>query len=815
MENSGFLPKAIQHLDDRRSIEQSLREKPVATIRGQFWSQMRAFRQFYDEHLVELIRNGCTYPDMPIELSAQDTCLLNFGTCPELLRLDLLHLSASQQPDQEVAELSPAMQDTSHKLLRKLFLAYGENHGCTRIYNLEPWLQEMHNDCLDTDYAEKMRQHIDHRRQAMNAVPRGLASVGLRDQALSELMQCFQQFRDVLESSHMLEHDKSSFTGRREFARTMSTIEQAIKRAENELGVRQGKDRSQIRELFEYWKESSYEIFELNRKLRSTWAGNKLDTSIALLMQMFTTIQATAQRCAEDDETPYALRRIFSAQDLTQTVSRVVVENALEALMLFDLVGKPDLAAQRLETRRYGPLSVLLYPCVGKARYSSELRDLFGSSTAGNDSEGPLRDFDFDRRSKYPLNCIVMPVLTPSDSVVVDLADAWLEFKSYSQPGAYRNTVEEAKRLFPDLFDPRANANGPVIRTRRALAKYITAMIRWSRTGEMEDLPRFDSFLKWARSRMPSPQLLSPPRHRATLAYFADASPKKREFIYQQHLGERYEIDRKLVAIHFLKKDWDAVKIDVMQLPAELREKKTLVKAFEPPKEWQIMPKDRTETFILQFIQSDSELKAALVAMESQVNLDVQTLQQRLRQQKADPLPPQLAYRKVLGHHERQLLDSRMKADENNDRNLNGLLFAVDGNMPAAIEELTAFINQWEKTPITTRRDTARAFDESWFMQIGNRKQFIPDDPEGEGDAEDLAGICSFAHYNLGWLYRQAGNLQAALQCFTRFEQLAKRYRWHLFAVYAGEILQELGREIRGGGKVEGDSEQAGSLTDI
>ncbi len=755
----------------------------------------------YEERMKDAVLQGCTFPNRPVELEAEIVSLLNFGTSPDLLRRDLaLRLCKEQKrpaPGEGQVVLPPTLKEAHASLLQKLLPAYGETHGRTRVYNVEPWIQCLYRDRLDIEYGDYLRRRIETMQTQMNAVPMGLRSIGLTRELADEVMEAFQQFRGVVGSSHALEKDKSSFTGRRAFTETMGEIEETIRRAEDALAM--PGNRSRIRELFTYWKEASYEIMSLNRTLKTAWTGTVMDERVAELRNLIAALQQTYRRCS-DAETPMPCAAI-PAEDVQRLCPRTVIEEAFQAVLMQDIIGRDDPAAERLEARRFGPLSLLIVPGPGRARYSSELREAHAARLSSGETDE--REFDLDRRANYPLNTIVFPALTPKGNVLERIAEAWLEYKAASRPAAYKNAMEQAAGILP----PEATAGGQV---RRVFARYLAAFIRFAGRGKSRaaELPQFDAFAVWARKRMTRPGLLVSPRYRGVVEQYAEAPAKRLGEIFERYLGERTVIDRQILALNYERKEWGEVRETARFLFSETRHDRNLQKALEA-----IVQDDQTagslrksELFMTRFLTDDPEMKTALLSVESRLNSGIQVFRSRAAKELERACSYDEAQAAVSDRLLRQLHEEREALNGKIDRNLAGMLYFCDGNPPAAITEFTACLRQTAcSEELKDAFDAAAVTDEASF-----RKAF------GHGPSSDFAetikkryawsvaaigrAVCrdEFVLYNLGQAYRKNGEYREAHKCFSQFREWAKGEGWLLLAGYAEALLHEVVAESQG-----------------
>jgi hypothetical protein len=767
----------------------------------------------YEERMKDAVLQGCTFPNRPVELEAEAVSLLNFGTSPDLLRRDLaLRLCKEQKrpaPGDGQVVLPPTLKEAHASLLQKLLPGYGETHGRTRVYNLEPWIQCLYRDRLDIEYGDYLRRRIETLQTQMNAVPMGLMSIGLTRELAEEVMAAFRDFRGVVGSSHALEKDKSSFTGRRAFTETMSGIEDTIRRAEDALAM--PGNRSRIRELFTYWKEASYEIMRLNRTLKTAWTGTVMDERVAELRNLLAALQQTYRRCS-GPETPMPCG-VLAAEDVQRICPREVIEEAFQSVLMQDIIGRDDPAAERLEARRFGPLTLLILPGTGRARYSSELREAHAARLASGETDE--REFDLDRRANYPLNTIVLPSLTPKKDVLERIAEAWLEYKAASRPAAYKNAMEQAAAILP----VEATAGGQV---RRVFATYLAAFIRFAGRGRRAaaELPQFEAFAVWARKRMPRPGLLVSPRYRGVVEQYAEAPAKRQSEIFERYLGERTALDRQILALHTERKDWGGVRKTARFLFSETRQDRNLQKALEA-----ITQDDQTasslrksELFMTRFLTDDPEMKTALLSLESRLNSGVQAYRAKAAKEHGRACAYEEAHGAVSERLLEQLMKEREALESTIDRNLAGMLYFCDANPPAAVTEFTACLEQpacaedlsdpFDASAVTDEATFKAAFDHGPSSDFAEtiRKRYA------RSVASIGRAVCrdEFVLYNLGQACRKKGDLREAHTCLGRFRDWAKGEGWLLLAGYAESLMQEVVAESQAGAAPGGADGEGG-----
>ena len=790
---AGFLEQIPKLLVARRKAAAAAQANPAAT--AAFWMVLRTIANHYRNHVREAVVAGCTFPDRPIALSPADAGLLNFGMIPNQFRHELAWKAADAagRPPPPVAHppLTPEDQRLLRERLTRVANSHGLDHRQTRVYNLEPWLQEIYRDRLDIDYAEELQRRIASCERDMESAPRGLQAAGLPPALAAEVMDAFNKFRAITHSAHMLEREKQSFVDRRQFALVATQIETALARAAGHLGSSGA--RNPVHELFTFWKNANFETMKLTRALREVWAGTRLDERIQELSGCLAAVLAAAARAGDDAAPPRPSCPLLSADEAGAALPYAAAADALALVAdLDDATGTADPSSVVGELRRYGPLSVLLVPGSGRARYAAELRQALVKvdEDGRRDATAPTeRDLDIERRLRYPLNVIVLPLLTPGEELVPALAEAWLEWKAIARPKPLKDALDELRRSVPAMFEwPADQGPAPPNHARRTLARHLAAFGVWMRTGAAPDpgtLPSYAAFAEWVKARLPAPELLAPLRYRAAVEAFRSFSPKRRKDAWRRYLGPRRDFDHQALALELIRRDWHAFAGALQRLDQETRRNPLAERALAESRGADPLgDRDRrVEAGLRKFMESDPELKAALVTMETRVaiELDVQRAQ-------GESLGKRFHYDQVIGdvlpRLSTQLAAGRRACESRLDRYLVGLLYAVDDNLPAAISALVDCLTRAGRVPEPPApwRDAGEEwFEERFPAKTGNfEKRPVPGE-EGLG-GEDCV---DYIYFNLGRLYRRLGRSYEALLCFYEFAGQADARGWHYHGLLA------------------------------
>ncbi|MDR0361764.1 MAG: hypothetical protein LBJ46_03620 [Planctomycetota bacterium] len=799
----GYLDQIPKQLAARRKASKAVRANPA--LLSSYWAILRTIANNAFEYMRNAVISGCSFPDRPIYLSSDDASFINFGTTPGLLRLDHAWIEAEASgggpPAEEGTELTPDRERTRRSQLAGAARVFGRSHAAARVYNLEPWLQEMYRDCLDVDYAEDLQRQIDRLNAYMDGVPKALKASGLTGKLARGVMDSFNLFRTITGSAHQLERDKMSFTDRRNFVNTTQQIEKILEKADRALGAT-ATGRSAVRELFDFWKNANYEMMKYTRELRTLWAGTSLDDRIMDLAGLLGAVQGSLTRSAEDAPKPQPQMPIFAADESGSGLAYDDVVDAFQSVMLQDIVLGMEASLSRNEMRRYGPLSVIIAPGAGDPRYCLEIRRLAVADQ--DDGKGRTKSFavreremEVDRRVRYPINCIVVPSRTSRDTLLEGIADAWLEFNQAAYPVNFKTALDEVRRIIPASFEPPGGVSVQDLsphHARKTLAGLVARFVRWMRSGtepDPEKSPDFGAFRDWALGRLGSPAFLVPLRYRPVLELFGEATSKRRTTMWRWYLGPRYTLDRQLLAVNMLQKDWAAFRDHLKYLsPGLVRGNVSLESAFAKLEDKaDPISEHKALAFLQRFFNDDPDLKTALVTVESQVSIEMETLRTQ-----AETLGRAFQYDQVsqamLRRQASQIQEKRSGADDHIDQHLTGLMHALDGNYDAAVVAFSMCL-----TPIEKRHGDDRPPDpvrgeigDDWFaanlrpLDGPFARRLVP----GE---DGLGTVCyDFVYFNLGKAYLKLGRDIEARMCFRGFLESAPRDKYFLFHRWAGEL---------------------------
>lgn len=810
---AGYLEQIPKQLAARRKAVAAVEKNPA--LQASYWSIIRQIANNAYEYMRNSVVGGCTFPDRPIYLSADDAAFLNFGTTPAMLRQDFINLVAEakgEEPPQGDTPLPPEIETKYSHRLADAVKSFGRNHVATRVYSLEPWLQEMYRDCLDVDYAEELQRQIDRLNAYMDSVPKALNATGLAGGLAKAVMDSFNLFKTITGSSHQLERDKMSFTDRRGFVNTSQQIEATMVKADEALGAAAA-GRSPVRELFNFWKDANYEMMKYTRQLRLLWAGTSLDDRIMDLAKMLSAVQNALNRCSDQDPQPEPQLPILRADDNSKHISRKRIIEAFQSIMNHDLILAGESALSRNETRRFGPLSVLIAPGRGVPRYCMEIRKI-GAEALDEDEKknsktksfaSQEREMEVDRRVRYPMNCIVVPTRASKDTLLQGMADAWLEFNQAAYPTNFKGALDEVKRIAPALFLPPEGVEAKELSphyARQAFGKLVAVFCQWARNGKEPDaeaIPDFEAFREWALARLGVPKLIIPMRYRPIVELFAESGAKRRTEMWRRYLGPRFTLDRQLVAVNVLQKDWTALKDNLKYLPLNLTQGNiNLDSGFTKARDGSDPMRDyKALAFFRRFLMDDPDLKTAMVTVESQISIEMETLRSQ-----AESLGRAFQYDQVslamMRRQASQIQEKRNVANNHIDQYLTGLMYAHDNNYEAAIVALTMCLTPPGKRKIddVPLPEIPEGIDQQWFnvnlppLESPFEKKTVP----GENS---LGTICfDQVYFNLGRIYMKMDRYVEAGMCFRGYLESADKNKEHAFIVFATDLAAEAKAKI-------------------
>ncbi len=807
-----YLSQVPKQLAARRKAFAAASSNPA--LLPSCWAIVRSIANNINEYNRNAVIGGCTFPDRPVYLSPDDAAFLNLGTTPKLLRMDNLWLEAEKQgkkePDPE-AELSPEHAEKTGRDLAALARLFGRNQAADRVYNLEPWLQDMYRDRLDVDYAEDLQRQIDALNAYMDSVPRTIQSSGLPAKLAKGVTDSFILFRTITGSSHQLDREKMSFTDRRSYVNTIQKIETIMIKADEALGsARAGK--SVIRELFALWKNANYEMMKLTRQLRVLWAGTSLDDRISELANLHYAIQQAVARGSEESRSPQPQLPVFRADQDPTGLTRDIIVDAFNSVSLYDLVIGANTQLASRELRRYGPLCVVISPGNGQPRYCSEMRKLHAKddedSRKKKPKETPERESDVARRIHYPLNCLVVPVNADASMFLEDMADAYLEHNQIAFPVQFKEFLEGAKSAAPDAFLPpegKESKDLPPTYARQMLARLLAGFVRWALSGAEpgdEEKPCFEAFREVALSRLNSNQFLIPLRYRPLLDLFVESGAKRRQEIWKRTLGPRFALDRQLVAVNILQKDWKALHNSLRYLPRALTQNNSnLNNGFGKAKDASDpFAEHKAIALFRKFLEEDPDLKAALSAVESQTAMEVETLRTQ-----SESLGRVFQYDQasatMMARQASQIQEKRNATNTHIDQYLTGLMYALDGNLEAAEVALSMCLTPCEKRQSDTKllKSVPEQVGQEWFEE--NMPPLEGKFEKRKVPGEDSAGtICyDFIYYNLGLTYQRLGRHIEARMSFLGVDGSSDPERSHLLKQWASEHAETAKQAMEGG----------------
>jgi len=779
------------------------------------WAIVRSIANNMYDYARNSVIGGCTFPDRPMYLSVDDAAFLNFGATPTLLRLDAAWMRSEKDgtppPDDGGSALPEEEAERVGRSLAILARCFGTDHHATRVYNFEAWLQDMYRDRLDVDFAEDLERQIDSLNAYMDGVPKSLAATGLSGPLAQGVMDAFRLFRTITGSSHQLDREKMSFTDRRSYVNTIQKIELIMTKADKKLGAA-SVGRSVVRELFGMWKDANYEMMALTRQLRALWAGTSLDDRIAELADLLSAVQKAMNRATEESRSPRPQLPVFRA-DSTQE-DPICLEDVtwtFHAILLHDMVVGSNTILSTRETRKFGPLSAVLVPGEGQPRYCREIRKL-----GQNDEEekrgktkrdsGPEREVDVDRRIRYPLNCLVVPVGADRTSLLEDMTEAWLEFNQFAYGVPFKEYLESAKSVAPSAFLPpegKELKDLPPTYARQALGGLTAAFVRWSRDGvepDAEAVREFPAFRDMVLSRLPTADYLIPTRYKPFVHMFADAGERRKLEMWKRVLGPRFSLDRQLVAVNVLQKDWDAVKRGIQYLPRTMiKGNSTLDNAFAKARDTgDPFGEHKAVTLFRKYFTESPDLKTALLSVESQVAIEVETLRTQ-SESLGRVFQYDQASEAMLQRQASLIQGKRNEANRHIDLYLTGLMYAMDGNYEAAESALVMCLTPQDKRESDMSRlpPVPDVVGQEWFEE-----HLAPKDDKfskRKVSGEDSHGtVCfEYVYYNLGVVYMKAKRYVEARMAFHGALELYRPEDSHLVRLWAEELREEAALKLR------------------
>ncbi len=805
---ASYLDQIPRQLAARRKAFRAAKDNPA--LLPSCWAIVRSIANNMYDYMRNSVIGGCTFPDRPMYLSPEDAAFLNFGTTPGLLLQDFAWVEAetagNPPPEGENPQPSPEGAAKARRQLARLAGTFGDNSHATRVFNLEAWLQAMYRDKLDVDFGEDLQRQIDALNAYMDSVPKSIAATGLNPRLAKAVMDAFTLFKTITGSSHQLDREKMSFVDRRSYVNTIQKIELIMVKADQSLGTAVA-GKSVVRELFSLWKSANYEMMALTQQLRALWAGTSLDDRIQELADMLGAVQKALNRSTEESFSPEPQLPVYRADSPVENIITYQgICDVFHSLTLFDMIAGENNTLKVREIRKFGPLALVIGPGSGQPRYCGEIRKLGAAEeeehtsrrgrTAVESSTTKEREMDVDRRVRYPMNCLVVPVACDRSTFADDLADAWLEYNQTAFAVPYKEFLDAAKEAAPAAFAPPADSEGkalPPTYARRMLGRLVRAFVRWSNNGtepDEADLPGFPAFRDMTLTRLRPDGFLIPLRYRPTVELYSEAGVNRRLGMWKRYLGPRYALDRQLVAVCVLMKNWNALRGHLQLLPMDqTKENSSLANGFLKAHDASDpFGEHKADGFFRKFLESHPDLKSALSSVESQVSIEVETLRTQ-----SESLGRTFQYDQASATMLRQQMsriqEKRLQTNEHIDQYLIGLLYAMDGNLEAAERTLVKCLVPPDKqvTDDIHPEPVPGEIGEEWFAE-----RFKPRD--GKFDrrkvpGEDAPGtVCQeLAYYNLGIVYMKLNRPTEACLCFKGVLELSPPDRSFLYRKWASE----------------------------
>ena len=810
----GYLDEKIPKLlSARRKAFAAARDNPA--MLPACWTIVRRIAANIYEYMRNSVVGGCGFPDQPIFLSAEDTAFLNFGTTPRLLALDRawIEAEAAGHPPPDSADRpdpSPEGQAAVRRRLAGLARLYSPDTA-DLVYNLEIWIQDIYRDKMNADYAEELQRQIVAVGKRMDDLLESVGRTGLKGKILKGVKNSFRLFKTITGSAHQIDHDKRSFVDRRSFVNTVQKIELVMTKADEALGAA-GTGRSVIRELFGLWKDANYENMRLEREARLNWAGTGLDDRIAELAALLGALQKTISRCTEEAPTPEPqLPAVRADGDNDDPATRDDVVQAFRTLTIHDPVTAGNPAVLNRDMRKYGPLVVVLTPGSGQPRYCAEMRKI---ETDEEEEQGKRHakkpadetEADAGRRARYPLNCLVTPIGARKAGLLRDMADAWLEYNQIAFPVSFKEFLETAKAAAPRTFTPSQEKEAkdiPTIHARRILAGLVALFAEWARSGNEPsggEAPEFAPFRDLAVKRLGIPGFVIPLRYRPFLTLFAEAGPVRREEMWKRCLGPRYDLDRQLVAIQIVRKDWRAIRDCLKYLPsATAKGNSSLENGFAKATDTSDpFAEHKALAFFRKFMEDHPALRTAMATVENQVAIEVETLRTQV-ESLGRTFQFEEASVAMMQRQASQIQESRNAANAHIDQYLTGLMHALDNNLEAAEGALAMCLvplgrrsRMEPDSPVAGEEIGQEWFDSAFPSRTGKF-------PRRQAAGEDSPGtMCfDFVYFNLGVVYARLNRPVDAMLCF-QYVARGNTDADHLHRQWAETLFKDARARIQG-----------------
>jgi hypothetical protein len=496
-----------------------------------------------------------------------------------------------------------------------------------------------------------------------------------------------------------------------------------------------------------------------------------------------------------------------------------------------DLLIPEEPASHMAEIRRYGPLSAVLIPGKGRAVYAIELRKAAtppkkaNGKPAGASSERATEDIE--RRARYPLNIIAIPLSIQggAEELTKALAEAWLEWRAASRPKAVKDFITEMKEVIPGIFDwPEDQGPTPANHTRKTLAALLARFAEWMKEIEasasvpnavtvkaenvaeqshdiQEDrrLAFWEPFKEWLLKRTTLPILLPPLRLRTSVGLFQGYTPSMRQKALPRRLGARHILDRQVFALATLRKNWDAAASSLKWLSERQRTNSTLLKALSDRHKTDLYgDNDRKITAaIRRVIEQDAELSSAMKTMETQLSVELESARS-----KDSAMGKRFDYaEESVGALQRLSLAldlKRAEVDKHIDLYEVGLSYAAAGNYEAASVTLANCLDRAWETPEPPQN--WEGVGEEWFEERGCSassftKRPMPGEPESAG-----LGSMEFFYCNLGMIFMKMERWFEAAMCLKLFSERAAKRGWRFYGELARKMYEKSSQKVRENG---------------